>query len=234
MTHESLRDLLPAYALNALTPDETRSVGAHLETCELCRGELAMLQETASQLADAITQVAAPPYLRRQILEAVHPQPRVIAIPRDWAIGLAAAAVAIIVATVLTAARFGQEAELLKQRIAAQEHVLAILAGPAAKTTVLTGSIEAGVRFVYDPARGQGALVVADLRDPGRQLVYQLWLVAGAGPESAGVFRPAPGRPVVIPVRADFGKYQAVAISIERAPFGAAQPTTTPILVGRI
>lgn len=234
MTHEDMRELLPAYALDALTLEEAQEVRVHLQTCEVCPRDLAVLLETSAQLAGAVTQAAPPRHLREQILAAVRPQPRVIVIPRQWAIGLAAAAIAVIVVAALTAARFSQEAALLQQRIAAQEHVLDILAGPAAKTTVLTGSIEAGVRFVYDPARGQGALVVTDLRDPGRQSVYQLWLVAGAAPESAGVFRPSAGRPVVIPVRADFTKYQAVAISIERAPFGAPQPTTTPILSGRI
>lgn len=234
MTHEALRELLPAYALDALTAEEARELRAHLKTCKECPGELELMQEIATQLAGAAVQVAPTPQLREQVLAAVRPQPSVVTIPRGWAIGLAAAAAAVIVVAALTAARFGQQVAQLQQRIAAQEQVLAILAGPTAQTSVLAGSIEAGVKFVYDRARGQGALVVTDLQDPGRQSVYQLWLVAGTVPESAGVFRPVPGRPLVIPVRADFTRYQAVAISIERAPFGAAQPTSTPILVGRI
>lgn len=234
MTHESLRDLLPAYALDALTADQAHEVSAHLETCELCRGELALLQETASQLAGATPQVAPPPRLRDQMLAAIHPQPRTITIPRGWAIGLAAAAAALVIVASLTAARFSREVVLLEQRVARQEQILSVLTGPAAKTAVLAGVVQANVKFVYDPSRGEGALVVTDLRDPGRQQVYQLWLVAGSTPESAGVFRPEAGRPIVVPVRADFTKYQAVAISIERAPFGASQPTTTPILTGRI
>jgi len=168
------------------------------------------------------------------MLAAIHPQPRTITIPRGWAIGLAAAAAALVIVASLTAARFSREVVLLEQRVARQEQILSVLTGPAAKTAVLAGVVQANVKFVYDPSRGEGALVVTDLRDPGRQQVYQLWLVAGSTPESAGVFRPEAGRPIVVPVRADFTKYQAVAISIERAPFGASQPTTTPILTGRI
>ena len=234
MTHEELAELLPAQALDALSPEESRAVETHLQTCEICRRDLASLHQTTAQMAVATSPATPPAQLRRRIMSAIRPQAPVLSLPRRWAIGLAAAAAAVVVIATLSVASFSRQVALLQQRIAAQERVLGILASPSAKTSVLAGSIEAGVRFVYDPARQQGALIVTDLRDPGRQSVYQLWLVAGAAPESAGVFRPATGRPVVIPVRADFTKYQAVAISVERAPFGAVQPTTTPILVGKI
>jgi hypothetical protein len=37
-----------------------------------------------------------------------------------------------------------------------------------------------------------------------------------------------------VPVALEFERYRAVAISVERAPRGAPQPTTTPILSGAI
>jgi hypothetical protein len=127
-----------------------------------------------------------------------------------------------------------QRLTALQERLTTQEQVLVLLASPSAKAVSLTGSVPANVRFVYDPDRKQGALVVTDLRDPGAAFVYQLWLVAGQQPESAGVFRPAPGRAIIVPVAADFIRYQVVAISVERAPLGARRPTTTPILAGAI
>lgn len=234
MTHEAVRELLPAYSLDALEQVEAREVEAHLQTCEICRSELSMMLETGATLATAVPQVDAPPHLRERILAETHPHSDLLTIPRAWAIGMAAAAAALVIVASLTAARFSREVILLEQRLARQEQILSVLTGPAAKTAVLAGSVQANVKFVYDPSRGEGALVVTDLRDPGRQQVYQLWLVAGSTPESAGVFRPEAGRPFVVPVRADFTRYQVVAISIERAPFGASQPTAAPILAGKI
>lgn len=127
-----------------------------------------------------------------------------------------------------------QQMRALEERLAVQERAVVLLTAPSARTVELTGNVQASVRFVFDPARQEGALIVIDLRDPGRELVYQLWLVAGAQPESAGVFRPQPDRPVILPVSADFRRYQAVAISVERGPLGASQPSATPILAGRL
>ncbi len=234
MTHEESAELLPAYVLDALSPEEARSVEAHLQTCEICRRDLGSFRQTTAQMAVATISAAPPAQVRDQIMSAIRPPAQVLSLPRSWAVGVAAAAAAVVIVAALTVASFSRQVALLQQRIAAQEQVLAILAGPTAKSSVLSGSVEASVRFVYDPARGEGALVVSNLRDPGQQFIYQLWLIAGAVPESAGVFRPQAGRPIILPVRADFTRYQAVAISIERAPLGAARPTTTPILLARI
>jgi anti-sigma factor RsiW len=44
MTHEQLRDLLPALSLGALDADERREVAAHVSTCAECAAELAALE----------------------------------------------------------------------------------------------------------------------------------------------------------------------------------------------
>jgi hypothetical protein len=46
----------------------------------------------------------------------------------------------------------------------------------------------------------------------------QLWLAAGKKPESAGVFRPEPGRPVIVVVEGDFVRYEAIAVSVSVHP----------------
>lgn len=240
MTHEELRDLVPAYAVDALEPDEARALEAHLQECEACREELTRLQEVAAELATGVAAVEPPSWLRGQVLSAARPRPAAVP-PRLWQLGLAAAAALILVlgggllaeyqrVRVLTA-----QVGLLSSRVATQERVLAVLSSPTGRTTTLTGSVQANVHFMYDRATGQGALVATDLRDPGARFVYQLWLMAGQEPESMGVFRPAAGQAIVIPVNVDFRRYQAVAISVEQGPQGsAAGPTSAPILVATI
>lgn len=240
MTHDDLRELLPAYALDALTPEEAREVEAHLTTCEACPDELRVLRGVAAELGGAVAEAVPPAGLRAAVLEAIRPQAaerpraRLIAFPRGWAVGLAAAAAAVVVALAGIGVSLDRRLAALQERLAAQEAALALLTSPAAKTAVLAGTVPANVRLVYDPGRGQGALVVADLRDPGVEFVYQIWLIGGEEPVSAGIFRPTPGRPVIVPLATDFLRYRLVAISVERAPRGAPQPTTTPILSGTI
>jgi hypothetical protein len=48
-------DLLGAYALDAVEPDEARRVEGHLSTCPKCRAEVEMYRETAAYLAYAGT-----------------------------------------------------------------------------------------------------------------------------------------------------------------------------------
>lgn len=256
MTHIELRALIPAYALDALSPEEAREVEAHLPTCEECRRELILMREVASELATAVPTISPPATLRTKILEAVRPDeatqstpsvpplqipardtarfPAIPRLPRTWIMGVAALAAALAVVFAGLTLSLNQRLTALNDRLAAQERVLALLANPESKTAALSGTVSANVRFVYNPGTRQGALVVTDLGDPGAEQVYQLWLIAGQEPESAGVFRPVAGRPIIVPVRADFSRYQAVAISIERGPLGAARPSSAPILLGSL
>lgn len=156
-----------------------------------------------------------------------------------WTVGLAAALVLVLGGiTLLQLQRLRALAAhvgALSARVAAQERLIGVVARPTFRTTMLQGSVQANVRLVYDPAAGQGALVVTDLRDPGARFVYQVWLFAGQEPKSAGVFRPIAGQPLVVPVNADFRRYQAVAISVEQGPTGSpAGPTSVPVLAGTI
>ena len=234
MTHEQASELLAAFALHALDRDEEQAVSAHMQSCAQCQDELASLREVTEQLGSAVGQVSPPPRLREAVLAGIRSRPDVITLRRGWVVGVAAAAAVLLLVLAGLGVSLSRQLMALSARLAAQERVLALLAAPSARSVPLTGTVAAAVRFVYDPDRGLGALVVSDLRDPGRESVYQLWLIAGAQPESAGVFRPLPGQPIVLPVTADFSRYQAVAISIERAPSGALQPTTTPVLLGKL
>ncbi|MBI3952943.1 MAG: zf-HC2 domain-containing protein, partial [Chloroflexi bacterium] len=53
MTHAELRELLPAYALDALEAGEVSLVETHLSACAECRRDLREFQEVAAHLAHA-------------------------------------------------------------------------------------------------------------------------------------------------------------------------------------
>jgi anti-sigma-K factor RskA len=251
VTREEARELLAAYALHALSPDEAREVESHVRASDELRRELAVFQDVTVALAASVPQVDPPSHLRDRIMRAIAaegPAPAATVAPsgvpgvkrerptpftRAWALGLAAAAALAIVFAGSTFA-LNQRLTALNQRLASQERVLAILANPGTKVASLAGPVQANVRFVYHTETRQGALVVSDLADPGQGMVYQLWLIAGQQPESVTVFRPSPGRPIILPVAADFARYQVVAITVERGPNGNPAPTSNPILAASL
>ena len=67
---DQLHDLIGAYAMDALDPDERAAFEQHLRDCADCRQELAALSETLAQLADDYA-VEPPPALRDAVLSAV-------------------------------------------------------------------------------------------------------------------------------------------------------------------
>jgi anti-sigma-K factor RskA len=65
-----------AYALGALTDEETQRFEAHLRTCELCRADLAQLTPVVDVLPGAAEPVAPPPELRDRIMRVVEGEAR--------------------------------------------------------------------------------------------------------------------------------------------------------------
>ena len=106
MTHEQLRDLLPALSLGALDADERREVAAHVSTCAECAAELAALERVVDGIGLEAPPVTPPAALKGKVLARIEderagkvtsmsrmPVPAQMAQPRPlWAHGLALAA----------------------------------------------------------------------------------------------------------------------------------------------
>ena len=65
------RELLGAYALDAVTRDEELAISAHLEECDSCRAEVARLRSVVNALPLTVEEMEPPPSLRTSILAAV-------------------------------------------------------------------------------------------------------------------------------------------------------------------
>jgi anti-sigma factor RsiW len=68
-----------AWVLGALSADEHERFAAHLETCDICRREVAELQMVADTLPLAAPQVAPPPELKERIMATVRAEAAVLA-----------------------------------------------------------------------------------------------------------------------------------------------------------
>lgn len=78
MTHDEIRQALPAFALGALDPPEQAEVAAHVATCDACAAELAVEERVAANIGLDATPVTPPAALRARVLARVASEPRPI------------------------------------------------------------------------------------------------------------------------------------------------------------
>ncbi|MGZ4430504.1 MAG: zf-HC2 domain-containing protein, partial [Gaiellales bacterium] len=70
---EHVDELIPAHALHALDPDESRMVEDHLESCARCRRQLVEYEAVAGALAYAAPPTRPPAELRDRVMAAIEP-----------------------------------------------------------------------------------------------------------------------------------------------------------------
>jgi len=148
MTHEQLRDLLPALSLGALDADERHEVAAHVSTCAECAAELAALERVVDGIGLDASPVTPPPALRGKVLARIEderagkatamsrmPVPARMAQPVRplWANGLAlAASIALAVGASLYAWALRSEISILRQDVSATSDEASKLRGELA------------------------------------------------------------------------------------------------------
>lgn len=226
MTHDELRELVPAYALDALDAAEELEVRSHLEACVACRATFDESQAAAGALAMTVQPVAPPAALRAKVLEAAKATPQVGQVvshsaPRDhrvwrW-VGAAVAVAAIVVATGFGVVE-SRHLRTANREVAAQRTFIAqYVSSPVATPIpmVAAGSQLHASAEIYVSASGKSAgLVATGLNDPGTK-VYQLWLIVDNQPTPLVAFRPDAGGIALVPISADLGSMQGMAVTVE-------------------
>ena len=241
LKHTEVQELLGAFALDAVEPDERDVIEAHLAGCPRCRAEVAEHREAATLLAfsgapapDAVwSKITAgleetPPPLD---LARVTPIRRRSPLTRAFAAAVAAAAMVAAllgVQVVRQNHRIDQLARISDQQGLAQTAAAAAFA-PGARTVRLESNDRAqSVDAVVLPD-GQGYLVRSHLVPLSQQRTYQLWGVIGAKTISLGVIGASP---TVTPFKAA-GPLTALAITAEQRG-GAVAPTSKPVVEGLV
>lgn len=234
LTHDEIRELLGAYALDAVEEGEREEIEAHLPACPQCRAEVAGHRETAAMLANVGG--VAPTGVWDRIEAALEdqasgqrtlgPRRRIV---RAAGAALAAAAVALV--AILGVKVLDLDRRL--DRVAGEEGLEAVAAAalldPEATRLVLR-SPDSGlaVDAVVLPD-GTGYLMNDNLRALGSGRTYQLWAMSGGSAISAGVLGPDP-RVAAFWIT---GAADALAITEEAVP-GAVQPSGPPLVTGEI
>lgn len=252
MTHEEIEELLGAYALDAVEPDEADEVERHLVGCPRCRAEVAGHREVAAALANAGTD--APEGLWARISGSLEETPPEGAMPSPLDLGaararrqarpegrrramtglVAAAAVAAIVVGLLSAqvVRQGERIDRLAAAVGEEgvqrAATLAALSPDARRVDLRSGDGRLLLAAVVRPD-GEGYLAADGLPTLASGRTYQLWALVDGRPISVGVLGAAP---TIVAFRAPPGAH-ALALT-EEAAGGAPAPSQAPFASGAV
>lgn len=233
MSHDEIQELLGAYALDAVDPDERIEIDDHLRDCARCRAEVAEHRGTAAFLAH--TGADAPEALWDRIASSID-APNVIPLAppqlgfgvrrrNRWpqAMALVGAAAAVVIGFLLVQVH-DQDRRI--DRIQGGDEFALVLQEPGVRVAHLTaGNTELPVALTRD---GKAYLQASALPALAQGRTYQLWGQAGRDLVSVAVL----GRDPDV-VSFDVTGYAALAITEERAP-GVVQSKNQPIASGAL
>ncbi|MDQ2651178.1 MAG: anti-sigma factor [Actinomycetota bacterium] len=249
--HEEIAELLGAFALNAVDPDERERVEAHLAECPKCRAELAdhifVATTLGNQGGDAPDGVwdriigeldQAPPPMRLQLPTGA--PGRVVSLDERRRNRLrTAVAGAAVAASVAVIAGLGVQVVRQDDRIAElqtamrgeviQDAATAALADPASQRVQLASADGSPVVTAVLLPTGTGYLLTDRLPalDPGR--TYQLWGQTSGGLVSLGVLGAQPNEVVAFEAH---DPVAALAITDEESG-GVQQSKNAPVVIGQ-
>jgi anti-sigma-K factor RskA len=257
---ESVRDLAAAYALGALSPEETREFEAYLASSPEAQREVAEYRDVAALLALAGPEAAPAEDLRERVLGRVTRQ-RTRSIPRRtsplvWGALAASLLAAVWLGTTLIATRRHLAqlrgsldstsvlvAGLRVERDSAvklahnRDSTLKRIFEPGVQLFQLTasGDPDPNIQLFWDRNRNSAVLHASGLHqiDPGK--AYQLWFIKDGKPVPSVTFKPEPTghakvEPLDVPTDGDLS---AAAVTIEPET-GSQQPTMPIVMVGSL
>lgn len=240
----SIEELIPFYALDALTDDERQLVESYLDAHPEARLELDEMAHSASVLPQGISPVEPPRHVKGALMARVHAdvgarartskveQPsrretRFASLFPAFSLGVATLAMVWAVVLNVQLYRLQKQMALLNETLVSQPSssvVTVSLSGTTAQP-------RAHGQLIADPTSHSAVLVIAGLGPLEAGKTYQVWLIDGGGPKSAGFLTvDANGQGLLI-LSADLtiGEFNSLGISIE--PDGGSEQPTGEIVV---
>lgn len=244
-THNELRELLGAYALDAVQPDERSEIRLHVSTCLRCRHEIDRHRLTAAMLASVDD--SAPGGLWERIETSLIPSdPESTAdrtatadrhsLTTSWTrLVTAAAAATLAVVVGIQAARIGSlERRLddsttavasLEAQLATGDFVAVVeLVSDRSDVQTLTLDGQAGSALAILLPDGTGYLVSESLTRLEPDHTYQLWAIQHGEVISAALLG---SDPRTMPFRVDPGTLEGLVLTAETAG-GVVSSRQTP------
>jgi anti-sigma-K factor RskA len=247
---EETRDLIPAYALEALEPVEAERVQNHVATCASCAS---LLEEYHRVTDELLVPETTPATETKPVLDPATPSWLVPLVrlgrrlnrpERQWSLAAVSVTLVLLVAVlgtnlywaVVTSALHSEQ-EKLTTLVDGQQAVLDAVATGGRVVSLRGGESSpsaSGTLAVY--ADGERAmLVVAGLPRQRTGTVYQLWLIRGTERDSGGLFTvDKEGRALVqIESAQPLDAYDRAGVTLEPAG-GSPGPTSPPAMGGTL
>jgi anti-sigma-K factor RskA len=218
LTCEEVEEMLPEYALGALSAAEAAAVARHLRGCLQHAASLEGYEAVCDAWCASVPQANPPAKLRARLLARISaparsPRPAGRSVRVAWALTALAAVAAIV---------FGVWGLSLRQQIdrqaAVREQFLAISTQPDAHMIALeteaAGQPAKGV-LIYSGA--QAAIWVVGLPPLQGDQVYQCWWIDRNNQRVRGAsFRPEGGSAIwLVPMPGDEGDFHAIGVTLE-------------------
>lgn len=240
LSHDEVRELIAPYVLGALPADEVSFVRAHILSCDACMAEADTMSEAASKLALSAEPVPPPGDFTARVMASATGTPQeddatVAQLPgkrrSPWTALVATAAALVIV--VLSASVFTLKGDLdtARDQLAASRSELTLYERVVSAVLHSDGGMElagSGAVGRMVPSGEGGVFVVAGMHEAPKNHTYQLWVIDGGQPISAGLFDARNGV-ALLDVDVSLKGADGVAVTIE--PDGGSDgPTTDPIM----
>lgn len=221
----------PLYALGLLKPHEAAAFLQHVQTCVVCRDEVASLEPAIDALGESAPRFRAPRALRGKVIDAVHAEASVSAslahrsarkrswpaLPRLQPVALVAGACAILVAGgAIGIAAFGSSSSEDSVATTAQ------VSYPNA-----TATLHHSGSHLW--------LTMARMPSPGKGRVYEVWLERGksAPTPTTALFSPTVSGEADVAVPGNLSGVSEILVTSEPEG-GTLKPTRSPVIVGRV
>ena len=252
MDVERIEELLPFYALDALSDEERELVEAYLAEHPEVRAQINGLQSAAQALPYGVTPVEPERRIKDALMARVAVSQRSsiseqkqASRPREkrWAnlfpaFSFAVAMVAVIWAVILNIqlSQLRQQVSALGEALVTQSNSLEQINAKLPQTpvsAVVTISLkgtdarpQAHGELIADPKSASAVMVVTGLGQLEAGKTYQVWLIDAGGPKSAGLLTVDANGQAVLIVTSDtaIGSFNALGISVEPKG-GSPQPT---------
>jgi anti-sigma factor RsiW len=244
-----MEELLAAYALDAVEPDEGAEIEAHLAECQTCRAEVAAHRETAALLSDS--RVEVPPELWDRLASSISAEApgELLTLPEREQLSrsdryrarwrrlvlpygtgaLGAAAAALVVVLALQVNHLNNEVNSLQAGRGLAAAVTAAVAGPHQEVMLTSAGGNVDARVIVSDS-GNAYWVSSDLPQLTTGKTYQVWSSVQGRLVSVAVIGPDPRH--ISAFHLD-GAVRRLLVTVEPAG-GVPAPTTTPVIQGPV
>jgi len=238
-SEKHIKDLIPAYVLNALDEEESLQVGKHLKDCEICQDEFRTYQEIASDLSFLAPQADPPLRLKEELLGSIRAnlEPQIDRPQTLWKrLGgfRLSPALGVVVILLFIGLLISNTLLLIRVQNPQAPHPITSV---RIVTLEGTDTVPRAVGYlILEENENTATLIVDDLLALRSDQQYQLWLIRDGNRDSGAVFSVTTEGDGVVQVSASQpipNYYGSFGVTIEPVG-GSPGPTGEKVLGGEL